>query len=117
MVHAADNEGWQRIFALMTENSRWDLADQDVGRYLDHAYDAIIDFLIKFEGSRPYAQDPSGDEALRRAKVVRREALRIGGAELARAEAERHFGLPTSMLGYTRALGAPLYDVKRAVSS
>ena len=27
MVHAADNEGWQRIFGLMTENSRWDLAD------------------------------------------------------------------------------------------
>jgi hypothetical protein len=117
MVHVADNEGWQRIFGLMKENSRWDLSDAEVGRYLDHAYDAIIDFLIKFEGSRPYAQDPSGDEALRHAKVVRREALRIGGAELARAEAERRFGLPTSMLGYTRALGAPLYDVKRAASS
>jgi hypothetical protein len=117
MVHVADNEGWQRIFGLMKENSRWDLSDAEVGRYLDHAYDAIIDFLIKFEGSRPFAQDPSGDEALRRAKRVRREALRVGGAELARAEAERHFGLPTSMLGYTRALDVPLYDAKRAVSS
>ena len=117
MVHVADNEGWQRIFGLMKENSRWDLSDAEVGRYLDHAYDAIIDFLIKFEGSRPFAQDPSGDEALRRAKRVRREALRVGGAELARAEAERHFGLPTSMLGYTRTLDVPLYDAKRAVSS
>ena len=117
MVHVADNEGWQRIFGLMTENSRWDLSDVEVGRYLDHAYDSIIDFLIKFDRSRPYKQDPSGDEALRRAKLVRREALRTGGAELARAEAERHFGLPTSMLGYTRTLDEPLYDARRAVNS
>ena len=31
MVIVADNESWQRIFQLMTENSRWDLADDDVG--------------------------------------------------------------------------------------
>ena len=117
MVHVADNEGWQRIFGLMTENSRWDLTDVEVSRYLDHAYDSIIDFLIKFERSRPYKLDPSGDEALRRAKLVRREALRTGGAELVRAEAERHFGLPTSMLGYARALAEPLYDARRFVSS
>jgi hypothetical protein len=117
MVHAADNEGWQRIFALMTENSRWDLADVEVGRYLDHAFDAIVDFLIHFDRSRPYRQDPSGDEALRRAKRVRREALRTGGAELARDEAERHFGLPAAMLGYARTLGEPLYDPRRAASN
>jgi hypothetical protein len=117
MVHVADNEGWQRIFGLMTENSRWDLSDVEVSRYLDHAYDAIVDFLMKFEGSRPFALDPSGDDALRRAKQVRRQAMRAGGAELARAEAERQFGLPTSMLGYARALAIPLYDANRAVSS
>ena len=117
MVHVADNEGWQRIFGLMTENSRWDLSDSEVSRYLDHAYDAIIDFLIKFDRSRPFEQDPSGDEALRRAKQVRRDALRVGGAELARAEAERHFGLPTAALGYARALEVPLYDARRAVNS
>jgi hypothetical protein len=88
-----------------------------VSRYLDHAYDSIIDFLIKFEASRPYKLDPSGDEALRRAKLVRREALRTGGAELVRAEAERHFGLPTMMLGYARALPEPLYDTRRFVSN
>ena len=117
MVHVADNEGWQRIFALMKDNSRWDLTDVEVSRYLDHTYDSIIDFLIRFDHSRPFGQDPSGDEALRRAKRVRREALRDGGAELVRAEAERHFGLPTSTLGYARALEEPLYDVRRAVSS
>ena len=117
MVHVADNEGWQRIFGLMTENSRWDLSDVEVSRYLDHSYDSIIDFLIKFDHSRPYRLDPSGDEALRRAKQVRREALRSGGVELVRAEAERHFGLPAAMLGYSRTLGVPLYDARRAASN
>jgi hypothetical protein len=117
MVHAADNESWQRIFSLMTENSRWDLSDADVSRYLDHSYDAIIDFLNRFDHSRPYTQDPSGDDALRRAKQVRREALRTGGAELVRDEAERQFGLPGATLGYARTLEVPLYDPSRAESN
>ena len=109
MVHAADSESWQRIFGLMTENSRWDLPDADVGRYVDTAYDSIMDLLILFDRSAPYKLDPSGDDALRRAKAVRREALREGGAELAEQEAERHFGLPVSALGYAKALNEPLY--------
>ena len=117
MVHAADNEGWQRIFALMTENSRWDLSDTDVGHYVERSYDSIVDFLVHFEKSSSYQLDPSGDEALRRAKRVRRDALRSGGAELVRAEAERNFGLPVSTLGYARALDVPLYDVSRVVSN
>ena len=110
MVHAADNESWQRIFGLMTENSRWDLADADVARYVDTAYDAIVDFLVRFDASAPYKLDPSGDEALRLAKQVRREALRAGGPERVNEDAERHFGLPASSLGYARALGTPLYE-------
>ncbi|MEO6525610.1 MAG: zinc dependent phospholipase C family protein [Gemmatimonadaceae bacterium] len=117
MVHVADNEGWQRIFGMMTENSRWDLTDEEVGRYLDHAYDSIMDFLIHFDRSASYRLDPSGDDALRRAKRVRREALRGGGPELVNAEAERHFGLPRATLGYARALERPLYDVRREVNN
>jgi hypothetical protein len=117
MVHAADSESWQRIFGLMTENSRWDLPEAEVARYVDTAYDAIIDFLARFDRSSPYQLDPSGDEALRRAKQVRREALRSGGPERVNEEAERHFGLPASALGYASALGAPLYDVRRAASN
>jgi hypothetical protein len=113
MVHAADSESWQRIFGLMTENSRWDLPDAEVGRYVDTAYDAIIDFLTLFDRSAPYRLDPSGEEALHRAKEVRREALRTGGHERMSEEAERYFGLPTTPLGYARALPAPLYDVRR----
>ena len=110
MVHAADSESWQRIFGLMTENSRWDLPERDVGRYVDAAYDAIMDLLVHFDESAPYKLDPSGDEALRVAKQVRRAALREGGAALVDEEAERHFGLPaTAILGYAAKLGEPLY--------
>jgi hypothetical protein len=110
MVHAADSESWQRIFGLMTENSRWDLPEREVGRYVDTAYDAIMDLLVHFDQSSPYKLDPSGDEALRLAKQVRRSALREGGAELVDAEAERIFGLPTTaFLGYAAKLGEPLY--------
>jgi hypothetical protein len=109
MVHAADSESWQRIFGLMTENSRWDLPDHAVARYVDSSYDAIMDLLIHFDESSPYRLDPSGDEALRLAKQVRRNALREGGAELVTEEAERHFGLPTATLGYAEQLGEPLY--------
>jgi hypothetical protein len=117
MVHAADNESWQRIFGLMTENSRWDLPEAEVARYVDTAYDAIVDFLMLFDRSAPYRLDPSGDDALRRAKQVRRDALRSGGPERVNEEAERHFGLPASSLGYALALEAPLYDVRRAANS
>jgi hypothetical protein len=117
MVHAADNENWQRIFALMTENSRWDLDDVEVGRYLDTTYDAIVDFLVHFERSAAYRLDPSGDDALRRAKHVRREALRSGGPERVNEEAARHFGLPSSSLGYASALELPLYTVSRVASN
>ena len=110
MVHAADSESWQRIFGLMTENSRWGLANAEVARYVDCSYDAIIDLLVRFDEAAPYRLDPSGDEALRLAKQVRRSALREGGAELVSEAAERHFGLPASAsLGYARSLGAPLY--------
>jgi hypothetical protein len=117
MVHAADSESWQRIFGLMTENSRWDLPDVEVSRYVDTAYDAILDFLVLFDQSAPYQLDPSGDEALRRAKRVRRDALRTGGPERVNEEAERHFGLPVSALGYARALRTPLYDASRAANN
>jgi hypothetical protein len=117
MVHAADSESWQRIFGLMTENSRWDLPDAEVGRYVERSYDSIMDFLIRFDRSAPYQLDPSGEDALREAKRVRREALRAGGPERVNEEAERHFGLPASTFGYARAFGAPLYDPSRAASS
>ena len=117
MVHAADNEGWQRIFGLMTENSRWDLANAEVSHYLEHSYDHIIDLLVRFDRSSPLKLDPSGDDALRRAKQVRRDAMRYGGAGHVREEALRAFGLPPASLGYVAKLTPKIYDPSRSANS
>jgi hypothetical protein len=117
MVIAADNESWQRIFLLMTENSRWDLPDADVGRYLARSYDFIIDLLQRMERSDPYKLDPSGDEALRFAKQVRRQTLRDGNKQRLEAEADRHFGMPPTRLPFSADLREPLYVPARAPSS
>jgi hypothetical protein len=110
MVHVADSESWQRIFQLMTENSRWDLPDDQVGRHLSRAFDYVIDWLRRGERSEPFRLDPSGDEPLRMAKRVRRAALRAGGEEHVFAEADRRFGLPTSSLAFAASLREPLFE-------
>ena len=114
MVHAADSESWQRVFHLVTENSRWDLTDDEVERQLVRAFDYVIDWLRLGEQSEPYSLDPSGDEPLRQAKRVRRLALRSGGEHAARMEADQRFGLPASRLTYAQTLSTPLFAVARA---
>jgi hypothetical protein len=117
MVIVADNESWQRIFQLMKENSRWDLTDMEVGRYLERSFDYIVDFLRRIEKSEPYRLDPSGDEPLRLAKRVRRDVLRREGDNQLREEAERHFGMPVSSLAFSQQLELPLYTPSRSASS
>ena len=110
MVRVTDAESWQRIFALMAERSRWDLEEHAVGACLARSFDYVVDFLRRVDGSEPYIHDPSGEEPLRAAKVVRRTALRRGGDDdAARDAATRHFGLPATSLDFTAQLGAPLY--------
>src|SRR5205823_3385576 len=118
MVRVADSESWQRIFQLMTENSRWDLTDDAVGVYLTRSFDFIIDLLRRMDASEPYRLDPSGDTALRLAKRVRRSVLRSDGEGRLVDEAQRHFGMPTTSLAFARSLPAPLYaPPARALSS
>lgn len=109
MVRAADMESWQRVFQILLERSRWDLAENKVGGYLEHAYDFVIDLLVHLDHARPMQYDPSGDAQLRLAKRVRRAALRAGGEAAVQSEAARHFGLPEASLGYSRQLELPLY--------
>ena len=117
MVYVTDTESWQRIFQLMSEKSRWDLPDSDVGAYITRSFDFIVDFLCRVESSDPYTLDPSGLEPLRLAKLVRRAALRRGGEEMVTAEAHRHFGMPISNLKFAGQLTAPLYAPARAANS
>lgn len=109
MVHVADSESWQRIFGLMTENSRWDLGDADVEQHLTRSFDFVIDWLRRGKRSEPYRLDPSGDAPLTEAKRVRRAALRRGGQAMAADEASRRFGLPPSTLTYSTSLPTPLF--------
>jgi len=94
----------------MTENSRWDLTDDEVGRHLTRAFDFIVDWLQHGEQSEPFKLDPSGDEPLRMAKRVRRAALRAGGEVRVWTEADRRFGLPPSALSYAASLREPLFE-------
>jgi hypothetical protein len=109
MVYVTDTESWQRIFQLMSERSRWDLSNKEVGAYISRSYNFIIDLFNRLEQSEPFALDPSGDEALRRAKRIRRAALRRGGDEFVVDEADRHFGMPVSALTYENQLPSPVF--------
>ena len=109
MVYVSDADSWQRIFQVMSENSRWDLPDADVGRYIETSFDFVVDLLTRMDRSLPYALDPAGDVALRSAKRVRRAALRRGGTDEALGEADAHFGLPETQLSFWRELEQPPY--------
>ena len=117
MVIVTDNESWQRIFQLMTERSRWDLSDNDVGQYVARSYDFIMDLLQRMDRAEPFRYDPSGDEALRMAKRIRREVLRTWGEERLREEAERHFGMPETTLAFARQRADPIYAPVRIASN
>ncbi|MDQ3810583.1 MAG: hypothetical protein M3336_09855, partial [Chloroflexota bacterium] len=117
MVFVADTESWQRIFQLAAENSRWDLSEPEVAKYLERSYDFIVDFLRRADRSEPYALDPAGDAALRLAKHVRREARQSGFDIYVAEAAGRHFGMPESALGHAAALNSPLYLPARSVRS
>jgi hypothetical protein len=116
MVYVADTESWQRIFQLVTEKSRWDLHDAEVGAYLERSFDFIIDLLRRMDHSEPYTFDPSGDHQLKLAKRVRRDVLRSRGDASLHEEAERHFGLPDAHSCYVRQLDTPLYLPNRSTS-
>jgi hypothetical protein len=114
MVYVTDTESWQRIFQLAAENSRWDLTDPDVARYMERSYDFVIDFLRRVDRSEPYAFDPAGDDALRLAKEVRRESRRAGMEFRMAEEATRQFAMPESRLRFAAELVAPLYSPSSA---
>jgi zinc dependent phospholipase C len=117
MVIVADNEGWQRIFQMMTEKSRWDLPDDDVARYLARSFDYVMDLLIRLDRAEAFRLDPSGHDALRLAKRLRRQVLRAAGDDALRAEADREFGMPSATLPYASSLAPSLYAPARVASN
>lgn len=117
MVHASDNAGWQRVFALVAANSRWDLPEPMVGTHLARSYDYVMDLLVREAGSVPYTYDPAGDKALRSAKRIRKGAIKDGGPDRVNAVAHAEFGLRATDLRFAATLTQPLYEPARAPTS
>ncbi len=109
MVYVADTESWQRIFHLVEEKSRWDLAEREVEIYMARAFDYIIDLMTRLDRAETFKLDPAGTAPLREAKKVRRAALRRGGEEHVLEQAQHHFGMPPTTLRYSVQLPEPLY--------
>jgi len=96
MVYLTESQGWQRAFQVASEVSRWDLPAGEVDQYMTLTFDLIMEFL-----SDPKATvlgwDPSGEQPLRTAKGMRRQALVAGAwreSGRLREVAEVNFGLP-----------------------
>lgn len=114
MVTVTDLGSWQRLMAVAAERSRYPLRDAAVSAHLDRAFDYVVDFLNRGEESAPRKFDPSGEEALREAKRLRKSALAAGGERVARREAAERFGLGPESLGWTVRLPAPLHVPRTA---
>ena len=112
MVYVTDTDSWQRAFQLISEKSRWDLSDGEVGAYLARSYDFIMDLFNRMSESDPYRLDPSGDVALRAAKKVRRSALRRGGEATIHDDADREFGMPATQLEFHARLNSPVFPAE-----
>ena len=109
MVTVTDLNSWQRVMSMMAEKSRYPLREVTVAAHLERAFDYVVDFLVRGEASAPRRFDPSGEEALREAKRLRKEALTAGGERVARREAAERFGLGDETLGWTPRLAEPLF--------
>src|SRR2546423_1687405 len=102
MVHLTESESWRWAFQLLLENTRWDLPDDDVERHMAVAFEYVMEML----GERDAAArrlDPAGDQALRLAQQMRRQALQEGGREdpdPMLETAEHHLRLPPPALAF-----------------
>ncbi len=97
LIRVSDYTRWQAIFDTVIEHSRWELDAEESAAYLAASFEEVMEFLQREFESRPAAGDPTGDEALARAKRIRREVTRLEGWSPARRleeRADRHFPAP-----------------------
>ena len=98
MVRLADSRPWQIGMQVATEQSRWDLTEEAVEAYLDHAT-RYIRAALSDDSSAVFGFDPNGEAAILRSKAVRRDAVRTIGRrdpeQLAHV-ADTEFGMTTN---------------------
>jgi len=110
MVHAADVGTYQRVLGLLAANSRWPLRGAAVSAHVERAFDHIVDLFVRGERAVARQSDPSGEAALREAKLIRKGALARGGERAARKDAADRFALPIVELPFVSKLPRPLYE-------
>lgn len=104
MVRLADRQTYRRAFSFARQRSRHDIDDADVERHMGVSFEQVMRLLASMDDG-PRRMDPTGAEALRLAKGMRRQALREGGRSIPKLiwdAAESHFGLPRIELGFWR---------------
>ena len=103
MIRFQGNERWQKVFDRVLKNSRFDVADGLVERYLQLSFDAIVDYLVNRERSAPASEDPIGDVNLKLAKSIRHRALAEGGVQdpsVVEERADDFFPIPDGPLRF-----------------
>jgi hypothetical protein len=110
MVHASDIGTYQKMLSLMAANSRWPLRSPVVAAHLDRAFDYIVDLMASGATATARKSDPSGEDALREAKLIRKGALERGGERAARKDAADRFALPATELVWVPRLPRPLFE-------
>jgi hypothetical protein len=95
MVRIADQRSFQATVRLAHEFSGVPLMDEDVARHLDRSRQEIVAMLAA-QDETLRLRDPSGEPALKAARVLRKEILQLSGPDFGRlrVEAEKRFGLP-----------------------
>ena len=98
MVRIADQRSYQATLRLAHEFSGLPLVEEDVGRHLAES-ERLIRQLLATEDEALRRSDPSGEAALKAARLARREMLRTGRSDPGHliAEGEKRFGLPLSV--------------------
>lgn len=97
MIRFQDNERWQSVFERMLRKSRWNLPEGDAKRYLTVAFDFMVDYMLRGNGSEAAKLDATGAASLKLAKRARRIALRRGARwnkDVLRDLADRLFPIP-----------------------
>lgn len=97
LVRIADDERWQNLFDTLLDNSRWDLREAETDLFVRESFDLVADYLRRHDASRAADGDPTGREALDRAKRIRRQVLvaeRWSASESLERAADRFFPLP-----------------------
>jgi len=110
MVHLTHTRSWHRALQAARDRSRWLLTDRDVERHLGIAYDVTVDMLAAAENGAEAAQvrslDPTGANALRAAKRLRKRELEhgtLGSPSRLLEVAEESFAVRAMELGHWAA--------------